>query len=60
MFTKEMQNNLDAYEEIKDKSEEEHSGKTALMHNGELDSIYNDHHDAYKTACARFGIGHSP
>ena len=58
MFTKEMQDNLNAYEKIKEKLEAKHNGKHAVIHNGELDSIYNDQQDAYKIACDRFGIGH--
>ena len=57
MFSKEMQSNLDAFEKIKDELERDNFGKYALMHNGKLDSIYNDQHDAYKTACDRFGVG---
>ena len=58
MFTEEMQKNLDAYEKIKEELERENFGKIALMHNGKLDSIYNNQHDAYQTGCDRFGIGH--
>ncbi len=58
MFTQEMQKNLEAYEKIKEELERENLGKTALMHDGKLDSIYNDHYDAYQKGCHRFGIGH--
>ncbi|MCY4150237.1 MAG: hypothetical protein OXF73_12995 [Gammaproteobacteria bacterium] len=58
IFTKEMQKNLDAYEKIKNKLERESFGKIALMHDGKLDSIYNDKDDAYQIGCDRFGIGH--
>ncbi len=57
MINKEMRKNLDAYEEKKDDLERNHSGKIAVMHNGELVDIYNDEQDAYKSACARFGLG---
>ncbi len=58
MFTKEMQKNLDAYEKMKDKLEKDSFGKIALLHEGELVSIYNDKHDAYQTGRDRFGLGH--
>ena len=58
MFTKEMQKNLDAYEKIKEELERKNFGKIVLMHDGKLNSIYNDKHDAYQIACHRFGIGH--
>ena len=57
MINQEMRKNLDAYEEKKNELELDHSGKFAVMHNGELVDIYNDEQDAYKSACARFGLG---
>ena len=58
MFTNEIQKNLDAFEEMKDELEREIFGRTALLHDGKLISIYNDKVDAYTTGCDRFGIGH--
>ena len=57
MFTEEIQINLDAYEKIKDDLERENFGRIALLHKGELVSIYNDKHDAYQTGYDRFGLG---
>ena len=58
MFNEEMQSNLDAYEKIREELEKNYFGKIALLHDGKLESIYNDKYDAYKTGCDRFGIGH--
>lgn len=57
MSTSELQKNLDVFNKIKDKLEDENIGRTALLHDGKLISIYNDKFDAYTTGCDRFGIG---
>ena len=57
MFSQKMKDNLACYEEIKDKLEQENFGKVALLHDGQLISIYNDEHDAYQIGCERFGLG---
>ncbi len=52
-----LQKNIDAFNRIKDELENENFGRTALMHDGNLNSIFNDKFDAYAVGCDQFGIG---
>ena len=49
--------NQEAYKAVKEKLEAEHHGRTALMHNGAVASIYNDKDDAYQIGCEKYGLG---
>lgn len=57
MEASKLQKNLDAFDNIKDEYETDNIGRTALLHDGKLVSIYNDKFDAYTTGCDRYGIG---
>ena len=52
-----MSMNRKAYNEAKNRLEAEHLGRIALLHNGEIVSIYNDSGDAYAIACEKYGLG---
>ena len=52
-----MEKNWEAFIANKDELEAEHFGRVALLHDGELVSIYNDSGDAYDIGCERYGIG---
>lgn len=52
-----LQRNRKAYEKVRNKMESEHSGRFALMHDGEIVGIYNDSGDAYSIGCDKFGLG---
>ncbi len=52
-----LQKNIDAFNNIKNELECENFGRTALMHDGKLISIFNDKFDAFNVGCDRFGIG---
>ena len=54
----ELEKNRDAYNAAKDELEAEHFGRVALLHDGEIVSIYNDSGDAYAIGCEKFGLGH--
>ena len=56
-ISEQLQRNRKAYEKIRDKMESEHSGRFALMHDGELAGIHNDSGDVYSIGCDRFGLG---
>ncbi len=52
-----LEKNYEAYQKLKDKLEQEHLGRVALLHNEELVAIYNDEGDAYDIGCEKFGLG---
>ena len=37
--------------------EREHPGRVALMHDGEVEAIYNDEQDAYQIGVEKHGLG---
>ena len=49
--------NWEAFNKLKTNLEEDHFGRTALLHDGELVAIYNDAGDAYEIGRERFGLG---
>ena len=53
----ELRKNRRTFNEIRRDLERDHSGRTALLHDGELVSIFNDRGDAYMIGCERFGEG---
>lgn len=53
----ELKKNKEAFNDIREKVEGEHWGKTVLMHDGAVVAIYNDHDDAYMIGCEKFGLG---
>lgn len=53
----ELDRNQEAYETIRAQMEALHTGRTALMHNGDFVEVYNDSGDAYKIGCEKFGLG---
>ena len=53
----ELKKNQEAYESIKGEMEAEHWGRTVLLHDGKVVSIYNDEGDAYDIGCEKFGPG---
>ena len=53
----ELRKNRGAFNGIRHDLERGHSGRIALLHGGELVSIFNDRGDAYMTGCERFGEG---
>ena len=55
---KEVQVNREAYKAIQDKMEAEHFGKYVLMHQGEVQGIYDTSGDAYTVGCDKFGLGY--
>ena len=54
----ELRKNRQAFNGMRGDLEREHSGRIALLHDGELVSIFNDRGDAYVIGCERFGEGH--
>jgi len=53
----ELKKNIKAYNAIREELERKHRGRTALLHDGQLISIYNDRWDARDIGCERFGEG---
>ena len=53
----ELKKNIKAYNAIWKELEHDHHGRTALLHDGRLVSIYNDRWDARAIGCERFGEG---
>ena len=53
----ELNKNQEAFDRVQEEMEREHWGRTVLMHNGEVVSIYNDYGDAYSIACFMYGLG---
>ena len=54
----ELRKNREAFNGMRRELEREHSGRIALLHDGELVSIFNNRGDAYVIGCERFGEGH--
>lgn len=54
----ELRKNRQAFNGMRHELERKHSGRIALLHDGELVSIFNDRGDAYVIGCERFGEGH--
>lgn len=52
-----LERNWCAFKAAKKELEEEHLGRTALLHDGEIIAIYNDSGDAYEIGCEKFGLG---
>ena len=50
--------NIKAYEAIRHQLEVNHMGRTALLHEGNLDNIYDTNRDAYSIGCEKYGLGH--
>lgn len=53
----ELKKNQETYDDIKEKMESEHWGRTVLLHDGAVVAIYNDDGDAYDIGCEKFGLG---
>ena len=53
----EINKNQKAFDEVREKMEGEHWGKTVLMHDGSVAAIYNDRGDAYTIGCEKFSLG---
>ena len=53
----ELEKNQEAYEAVKKEMEAEHWGKTVLIHNGEIISVYNDEGDAYDIGREKYDLG---
>ena len=53
----ELMKNREAYNAMRDELEREHYGRIALLHGGELVSIYNVRWDAYVIGSEHFGEG---
>ncbi len=54
----ELKKNISAYNSMKEELEQNHFGRIAVFHDGELVAIYNDRNDAYDIACEKYGLGH--
>ena len=54
----ELRKNRKAFNGMRHELERDHSGRIALLHDGELVSIFNDRGDAYVIGCERFGQGY--
>ena len=52
-----MEMNREGYEAIREELEAEHFGRVALLHDGELITVYNDSGDAYEIGCEKYGLG---
>ena len=46
-----------AYLSMKEALEEEHNGKTAILHDGNIVCIEDHGSEAYRQGCDRFGLG---
>ena len=53
----ELRKNQEAYDEVKERMEAEHWGRTVLLNDGAVVAIYNDEGDAYDIGCEKFGLG---
>ena len=49
--------NYEAFIELGNELESENMGRTALLHDGEIVSIYDDKMEAYTVGCKKFGLG---
>lgn len=49
--------NWDAFKKEEGSLIAEHLGRTVLLHDGQIDGIYNDSGDAYSIGCDKFGLG---
>ena len=56
-ISREVQTNRNAYQAVQEQMELDHFGKYVLMHNGEVDGIYDTSSDAYAVGCEKFGLG---
>jgi hypothetical protein len=54
---KQVEQNQQAYEEIRGQMERNHMGRTLLMRDGEVVAIYPDDGDANITGRERYGLG---
>ena len=52
-----LERNWDAFMASREELEDDHLGRTVLMHDGKIVSIYNDSGDAYAIGCEKFGLG---
>ena len=56
--TSQTRSNYEAYKERhREKLEREHLGKIALLHDGEVVSLWNDKADAFQVGCEKYGLG---
>ena len=53
----ELKKNQEAYEAARSEIEQEHWGRTVLLHDGAVAGIYNDLNDAYAIGCEKYGLG---
>ena len=56
-MSEQLERNWDAFKASRGELEEDHQGRTVLMHDGEIVAIYNDSGDAYEIGCEKFGLG---
>ncbi len=53
----ELKKNQAAYETLRPELEQEHWGRTVLLHDGAVAGIYNNFGDAYQIGCEKYGLG---
>ena len=56
-MSEQLEINLGAFKAAREGLEEDHLGRTVLLHDGEIVAIYNDSGDAYEIGCEKFGLG---
>ena len=49
--------NIKAYELLREKLESEHEGQVALFNEGKLVRVYSESGEAYVAGCEKFGLG---
>ncbi len=57
MAKDQLQKNLEAFEALRGDMEADNIGRTALLHDGKLISVFNDSGDAYSVGREQFGLG---
>ena len=53
----ELNRNKEAYEKVREEMEATNWGRTVLLHDGAVISVYNDEGDAYAIGCEKYGAG---
>lgn len=54
----ELRKNAEAYRAVMTEMVAEHWGKIVLLHNGEVDAVYDNMEDAYSIGREKYGEGH--
>ena len=52
-----LQRNLKAFRKVEDDLKGEHTGRTVLLHDGEVIAICDDSGDAYEIGVEKYGLG---